>query len=207
MGLVGLGAGATVLAGVFSRFAQETVGRVLPTGRFRIYTVTSGYPDMVLEDWRLSVGGDVDRPLMLDMAGLAALGVEEKVQDFHCVTGWSVRDVRWSGVPLAAVLDAAGAPPSGASVEFGSFDGAYHESLTMDQARDPANIVATHLDGEPLPRSQGFPARVIVPAMYGYKGTKWLSEINVTADLRPGYWVRRGYDQDGWVGRSNGYDA
>jgi len=183
------------------------VGRVLPTGRFRIYTVTSGYPEIAVEDWRLAVGGEVPRPMTLDMGSLTALGQVDHVEDFHCVTGWTVRDVRWSGVPLAAVLEAAGAPRVGAAVEFVSFDGRYRESLSIEQALDPRNLVATHLGGEPLSRAQGFPARLIVPAMYGYKGTKWLSEINVTADLRPGYWVQRGYDQDGWVGRSNGYGA
>lgn len=207
VGLVGAGAAAAVLAGMFSRFAQETVGKVLPTGRFRVYTVTSGYPDMALQDWRLSVRGKVARPLELDMAGLEAIGLVEAVQDFHCVTGWTVRDVAWRGVPLAAVLDAAGAPESGAAVEFRSFDGAYHEALSMEQARLPDNLVATHLAGAPLPRAQGFPARVIVPSMYGYKGTKWISDIAVVDDLRPGYWELRGYDRDAWVGRSNGYGA
>lgn len=207
LGLVGLGAAATVVAGALGRKAQQTVGAILPTGKFRIYTVTSGLPAMALEDWRLVVRGDVARPLTLDHDALRDLGGVEATHDFHCVTGWSVYGCVWGGVALGTVLDAAGANPDAGAVTFASFDGAYTESLTMDQARRPENLVATHLGGEPLSRAQGYPARVIIPSMYGYKGTKWLSEITVTDVAAPGYWEVRGYDQDGWVGASNGYTS
>lgn len=207
LSLVGLGAAATVVAGALGRAAQQTVGTILPTGRFRIYSVTSGLPAMALADWRLVVRGDVARPLTLDYDALRAIGAVEATHDFHCVTGWSVYDCVWGGVPLGAVLDAAGANPSAGAVAFASFDGSYTESLTMEQARRPENLVATHLGGEALSRAQGHPARVVVPSMYGYKGTKWLSEIVVTDVAEAGYWEVRGYDEDGWVGASNGYTS
>ncbi|MBX7158731.1 MAG: molybdopterin-dependent oxidoreductase [Acidimicrobiia bacterium] len=207
LSLVGLGAGATVVAGVLGKAAQQTVSRVLPTGRFRIYTVTDSLPTASLADWRLAVAGDVDSPLSLDYGSLRGLGTVDETSDFHCVTGWSVYDCVWSGVPLATVLDAAGASSTDGAVAFASFDGAYTESLTMEQARRPENLIATHLGGEPLSQAQGYPARVIVPSMYGYKGTKWVSEITVTDSADPGYWEVRGYDQDGWVGASNGYKS
>lgn len=207
LALVGLGAGATVVAGALGRTAQQTVGAILPTGKFRIYSVTNGLPAMALEDWRLVVRGDVARPMVLDYDALRAIGAVEATHDFHCVTGWSVYDCVWGGVALSSVLDAAGANPAAGAVAFTSFDGAYTESLTMEQARRPENLVATHLGGEPLSRAQGYPARVIIPSMYGYKGTKWVSEISVTDVAEAGYWEVRGYDQDGWVGASNGYTS
>lgn len=207
LSLVGLGAAATVVAGALGRSARQAVSGVLPTGRFRIYSVTPSLPTMTLDDWRLAVHGDVARPAVLDYDSLRALGTVEATHDFNCVTGWTVYDCLWGGVPLATVLDAAGASPTAGAVAFASFDGAYTESLTMEQARRPENLVATHLNGEPLPRAQGYPARVIVPSMYGYKGTKWLSEIVVSDTADPGYWELRGYDEDGWVGASNGYTS
>lgn len=207
LSLVGLGATATVVTGAFARAAQQAVSRVLPTGRFRIYSVTPALPRMALEDWRLSVRGDVSHPMVLDYDALRGLGTVESTHDFHCVTGWTVYDCAWGGVPLATVLDAAGASPTAGAAVFASFDGAYTESLTMEQARRPDNLVATHLGGDPLSQAQGYPARVIIPSMYGYKGTKWLGEIVVTDVAEPGYWEVRGYDQDGWVGASNGYTS
>lgn len=181
------------------------MGLGLPGSRFRIYTVTGGIPNTTLEAWRLRIDGDlVPSAVELTLDDLLGLGEVESVSDFHCVTGWSVYAVRWSGVPLGTVLDRAGAPETGGFVNFHSFDGTYVESLDMDQARQPRNVVATGMDGEPLPKAQGWPARVVVPAMYGYKGTKWLSRIEVSEAKAPGYWVVRGYDDDGWVGNSNG---
>jgi DMSO/TMAO reductase YedYZ molybdopterin-dependent catalytic subunit len=61
------------------------------------------------------------------------------------------------------------------------------------------------MDGKPLAREHGAPARVVIPEMYGYKNVKWVSRIVVGTASGPGYWEQRGYDVDAWVGRSNGY--
>jgi len=91
-------------------------------------------------------------------------------------------------------------------VQFVSYDGAYTESLTMDEARRPDVLVVDTLDGDAIGRAHGGPARLLVAPMYGYKSCKWLSEIRVTPRVIPGYWERLGYDQEAWVGRSNGRD-
>jgi DMSO/TMAO reductase YedYZ molybdopterin-dependent catalytic subunit len=122
------------------------------------------------------------------------------------VTGWRVTDVPWAGVRLRDVLDAASPQREARAVRFVSFDGAYSESLTMQQARRDDVLVAYELEGEPLSSDHGGPARLYVAPMYGYKSLKWLSTIELTADVVPGYWEQRGYDVDGWVGRSNGRD-
>ena len=67
-------------------------------------------------------------------------------------------------------------------------------------------LVAYELDGEPLSSEHGGPARLYVAPMYGYKSLKWLRRIDVVPRVVPGYWEERGYDVDGWVGRSNGRD-
>src|SRR2546423_972167 len=74
------------------------------------------------------------------------------------------------------------------------------------QARRPDIIVAYEMDGRPLTNAHGGPARLYVAPMYGYKSCKWLGEITLTDEVVPGFWEQRGYDVDGWVGRSNGRD-
>jgi DMSO/TMAO reductase YedYZ molybdopterin-dependent catalytic subunit len=180
---------------------------LFPVGRFRIYTVTNELPAMATADYRLTVGGKVATPLTLTHADLLAMAPTGLTRDFQCVTGWRVHDVKWKGVRLADVLDRAGADPAAQGVRFTSFDGVYTESLTMEQARRDDVIVAYEMEGKPVSRAHGGPVRMLVAPMYGYKSTKWLNGIEVTSGPAPlGYWEERGYDVDGWVGKSNGRD-
>ena len=66
-------------------------------------------------------------------------------------------------------------------------------------------MLALEMDGKPLSRPHGSPARVVIPEMYGYKGVKWLTRIELVDHQPTGYWEGLGYDQNAWVGRSNGY--
>jgi DMSO/TMAO reductase YedYZ molybdopterin-dependent catalytic subunit len=92
-------------------------------------------------------------------------------------------------------------------VRFESFDGVYTESLTLDQARRPDVIVAWEMLGAPVTTPHGGPVRLYVAPMYGYKSCKWLSRIEVTDQVVPGYWETEGdYSVNAWVGRSNGRD-
>jgi DMSO/TMAO reductase YedYZ molybdopterin-dependent catalytic subunit len=122
------------------------------------------------------------------------------------VTGWRVPSVPWSGVQLSRLLDLAGVRDGAQAVRFTSFDGAYSESLTLAQARRTDVLVALRMLGKPVTHDHGGPVRLYVAPMYGYKSAKWLSGIEVTADVEKGYWEKRGYDTDGWVGASNGRD-
>ena len=178
----------------------------LPVGRFRIYSVTGSLPSRSAADYRLRVGGLVDKPLELTLADLRAMRPTALTRDFQCVTGWRVHHVAWRGVRLGDLLDAAGARTNAGAVLFHSFDGEYTESLTMAQARRADVMVAYEMSGKPLSRAHGGPVRLYVAPMYGYKSCKWLEEIEVSATVVPGYWEERGYDVDAWVGRSNGRD-
>jgi DMSO/TMAO reductase YedYZ molybdopterin-dependent catalytic subunit len=154
----------------------------------------------------MTVDGLVDRPFAMTFDELASLPPTLLTKDFQCVTGWRVHGVEWRGVRLADLLDRAGVQPRGKAVVFGSFDGAYTESLTLDQARRGDVNVAYQLDGKPISSLHGGPVRLYVAPMYGYKSCKWLESIEVVDALVPGYWEVRGYDQDAWIGRSNGRD-
>jgi DMSO/TMAO reductase YedYZ molybdopterin-dependent catalytic subunit len=63
------------------------------------------------------------------------------------------------------------------------------------------------MDGRPLSRVHGAPLRVVIPQMYVYKEVKWLAEIRFDAERELGFWERRGYDVNAWVGRSKGIAA
>lgn len=212
LGLLGLGAAGVVFGRpIQERTAEVTAGipgaNLLPTGgRFRIYTVTSGYPKRAAADYRLIVDGLVDRPLDLSYSALRDREPTHLTKDFQCVTGWRVENVQWTGVRLADLLDEAGPHSSGTALRFWSFDGAYTESLTMEQARRDDVIVAYSMLGGDISRAHGGPVRLYVAPMYGYKSLKWLERIEVVDEVHPGYWEVRGYDIDAWVGRSNGGD-
>jgi DMSO/TMAO reductase YedYZ molybdopterin-dependent catalytic subunit len=208
-----LGAG---LAGLF--FARDAVGLVgkvvpdrvaslVPSSGWRIYTIGSRMPSIAPAEYRLEVAGHVERPTTLTLADLRALPRAEQVSDFHCVTGWSVYDVRWGGVRLQDVLDAARPRPGWKSLRFVSDEVPYDDSLTDVQALLPDVMLALDMDGGPLSRPHGGPARVVMPQMYGYKSVKWVTRIEVRTDVLPGYWEQHGYDADAWIGRSNGLSA
>ena len=177
---------------------------LLPTGRFRIYSVTGNLPDRAASDWRLDVGGLADAPYTIGYDELLALPAVELTKDFQCVTGWRVPQVRWKGVRLADVIARAAPQAAATAVEFESFDGAYTETLTLEQARRDDVIVAYQLDGKPISSAHGGPVRLYVGPMYGYKSLKWLQRITLVAKPQPGYWEQQGYDVDAWIGRSNG---
>ena len=181
------------------------VGAVLPqpTSGWRIYTVAATMPEVDPAAYRLRVEGLVRRPITLTLPELQALPVARQVSDFHCVTGWSVEDVRWTGVRIRDVLAPAGPLPGAGALSFVSAERPYVDSLTLEQALLPDVMLAWDMDARPLTRPHGAPMRLVVPQMYGYKSVKWVERIVVTREPIVGYWEQRGYDQDAWVGRSN----
>jgi len=175
------------------------------TGRFRIYSVVGGFPKRTAAEYRLQVGGLVERPLSLTFEEIRSdLPQTMLTKDFQCVTGWRVEDVPWKGVKLAEVLDRAGVRAGATHLRLTSFDGTYTESLTLEQARQDDVLVAHEMLGQPVTREHGGPVRLYVAQMYGYKSLKWLDRIDVVDHLVPGYWEELGYDVDAYVGRSNG---
>jgi DMSO/TMAO reductase YedYZ molybdopterin-dependent catalytic subunit len=177
---------------------------LLPTGRFRIYSVTGDLPNMAPSNWRLDVGGLAGAPYSIGYDELLGLPAVELTKDFQCVTGWRVPEVPWKGVRLADILERAAPRPEATAVEIESFDGAYLETLTLEQARRDDVIVAYELDGKPISSAHGGPVRLYVAPMYGYKSLKWLQRITLVAKAQPGYWEKQGYEVDAWIGRSNG---
>ena len=183
----------------------DAIAPILPTGGWRIYTIADSMPVFDSATWRLTIGGLVDQPVSLTYDQLRALPRVEQVSNFHCVTGWTVENVRWAGVRIADLLATAKPLSSADALQFVSMETPYVDYLTLQQASLGDVMVAYEMDGAPLPQEHGAPLRLIIPEMYGYKNVKWLEQIKLVRHAGSGYWENLGYDRDAWVGRSNGY--
>ena len=218
LGLLGLGA----LGVVAGSSVQDGLSRLLapvqlhdPTGltslvplgnTFRYYSVTGSVAPRDAATYSLRVDGLVDHPATYTLEQLRALPPTRLVRDVQCVTGWRVPQTAFTGVRLSDVLTAAGVKAGATALRFTCFDGVYRESLTLEQAGRPDMLVAYEMQDQPLGAAHGGPVRLYAAPMYFYKSAKWLSGITVTDHVTPGYWEERGYEVDGWVGRSNGRD-
>lgn len=211
LGILGLGAAGLFLAkdatGLLDRAVPKSVSNIVPTSGWRIYTVGSSMPTYDPATYRLDVTGLVGSPTSYTLADLKAMPRADQISDFHCVTGWSVSDVRWAGVRIADLLERAGAKSNVAALNFVSAENPYEDSLTLEQALLPDVMLAYEMDGGPISRPHGAPVRLVMPQMYGYKSVKWVNRIELGTVAQPGYWERNGYDSDAWLGNSNGFTS
>ena len=148
------------------------------------------------EDWRLEVRGLVERPGTLDLEALRSLGEVERALDVHCVTGWSRLGLRWGGIPVARLLDAAGVRPDARHATAHGADG-YCANLPLALLRREDALLAWAVDGELLPREHGGPVRLVVASRYFWKSVKWITALELHAEDRPGFWEQRGYHNEG----------
>ena len=134
---------------------------------------------------QLRIAGDVKTPITVSDE-LGKLPRVELTADFHCVTTWSVRSLRWSGFRFVdffqeIVLPGARPPPEANHVILRCQDG-YATSLPLADLQAPSVLLADRLDGEPLTVEHGAPLRLVAPAHYGYKNPKHLSSVELWCD-------------------------
>lgn len=154
------------------------------------------------ETWRLKITGMVDREVQFSLDDLMNRSLYEEYVTIACVSnevgGDLIGNAKWTGVRLVELLEEAGVQPGAEQLVGRSVDGwtsGFPVELAFD-GRDP--LLAIGMNGEPLPPSHGFPARLIVPGLYGYvSATKWIEEIELTTwDGFDGYWVPRGWSKE-----------
>ncbi|HET6748339.1 MAG TPA: molybdopterin-dependent oxidoreductase, partial [Actinomycetes bacterium] len=155
-------------------------------------------PDVEVGSWRLRVDGLVGGPVELGYGELLAMAAVEQYVTLQCISnvvgGDLVGTARWTGVPLRDLLArAGGAAPRAVRVAFHAVGG-YSDSLALAKALEPTTVVAYGMNGRSLPRAHGYPARIIVPGIYGMKNVKWLARVEVVGYDYRGYWQRA----DGW---------
>jgi sulfoxide reductase catalytic subunit YedY len=205
------GLGAAALAG--PALAQEealepnTLEQITTYNNFYEFGYDKGDPSelagaMVTEPWSVRVDGLVDRPGDYALADLLdGIEAEERIYRFRCVEGWSLV-IPWNGVELADVLGKVGVQEGARYVAFettvqpevmpgvqaGLLDFPYVEGLRLDEAMHPLTLLATGLYGEPMPKQNGAPIRLVVPWKYGFKSIKSIVRISLVADQPPATW-------------------
>jgi DMSO/TMAO reductase YedYZ molybdopterin-dependent catalytic subunit len=158
-------------------------------------------PQVSPENWTLRIGGMVDREIELSFADLLRLPLTEADITMVCVSnvvgGPYTGNARWLGASLPALLRRAGLQRGADQVLSTSTDG-MTISTPVSALMDGRNaLLAVGMNGQPLPIAHGFPARMVVPGLYGYvSGTKWVTKLELTTYARnKAYWTQRGYAQ------------
>jgi DMSO/TMAO reductase YedYZ molybdopterin-dependent catalytic subunit len=155
----------------------------------------NGTPEINLDNFSLTVDGLVQQPQQLSLSTLGQLPQQEIVIRHVCVEGWAAI-VAWGGVRLADVLRLAEVSPLAGYVAFESADG-YFETWDLRTALHPQTLLATLMNGAPLPVANGAPLRLASPLKLGYKLSKWITAIHVLGTLNPhrlGTWEDQGYE-------------
>jgi len=171
--------------------------------------------ELSAEDWRLTVGGEVEKSLTLTLAELSKLETHSVVNTLECagngrslhrpqVPGiqWGkggVSTARFSGPRLRDVLQRAALKSAGKHVMFRGLDEVpgkvppFIRSIPIEKALDSDTLIATHMNGAPLTKHHGFPARALVPGWVGAASCKWLTEIKVLETEFAGNFMNPGY--------------
>lgn len=163
------------------------------------YHVSKNLTDPVVqrESWSLRVDGLVNTPFTARYGDLTAMGSQEQYATLHCISnatgGNLISNGQWRGVPLRSLLERAGLRPGVEDVVFTCADG-YTDSIPLAKALEPGTLLVYEQNGEPLTPEHGFPARVLVPGIYGMKNAKWVTMITAVDTDYEGYWQRQGWD-------------
>ena len=178
---------------------------ITPNDEFYIVSKNFIDPQVDTNDrsWTIRVDGLVQTPRSYSAADLQALADPDFVSTLTCISnpigGPLISTATWTGAPLARVLERSGGlDPNAATIVFHGSDG-YTDSLPLAKATAPTTMLVWAMNGGPLPRKHGFPARVIVPGRYGIKNVKWLERVEVISGDYEGYWQQKGWTKVGEV--------
>lgn len=163
-------------------------------------------PRIDLDRWRLTVSGATadGGEHLFTWSDLQTMPHIEVVADHHCASRQSVLDVAWGGVAAVELVrrcpPADDAPYALVSAAYG-----YSANVTVADLVAPRSLFATALDGRPLTPEHGWPLRLVMPHLYGWKGPKWVLQIEYRREPMRGFWEQRGYHFTGDVWREERY--
>jgi DMSO/TMAO reductase YedYZ molybdopterin-dependent catalytic subunit len=186
---------------------------VVPNDEFYRIDTALVIPRPDAESWRLRITGLVDNELEFSLDQLLAMDLHERYVTISCVSnevgGGLVGNAKWTGVRLVELLDRAGIKRDATQIVGRSVDGwtaGFPTEVAYD-GRDP--LLAVGMNGVPLPSRHGFPARLIVPGLYGYvSATKWIEEIELTRwEDFDAYWIPRGWSKIGPIKTQSRIDS
>jgi DMSO/TMAO reductase YedYZ molybdopterin-dependent catalytic subunit len=176
---------------------------ITPNGSFYRVDTAIILPEVDPASWQLKIHGMVDREITITFAELLRMPLTEDYITLCCVSnpvaGPYIGNARWLGASLARLLRSAGIQSGADQLLCTSVDG-FTSGTPVQVVMDGRDaLLAVAMNGAPLPVAHGFPARLVVPGLYGYvSACKWVTDINVTkfADAQA-YWVPRGWSQQG----------
>jgi len=152
------------------------------------------------EEYRLVVNGLIKEPKTFAYSDIKSFNQVDQVSDFHCVEGWSVKDIKWGGFRFKEILDRVQPKPNADHILFHSFgktdfapEGQSHyiESFPLSELLDPEReiLLVLVMDGRPLPEDNGGPLRLIAPFDLAYKSIKFVTRIEFVRGERRGWWT------------------
>ncbi|MCA9861022.1 MAG: molybdopterin-dependent oxidoreductase, partial [Thermomicrobiales bacterium] len=177
--------------------AQETISPVL-TAIPDFYHVSKNIfdPTLSADGWTLKIAGMVDNELEFTHDQLVERATLKQITTLCCISnqlnGDLIGTAQWTAVPLLDLLNEAGVQPGAVDLKFHAADD-YSDSVSIDVGMSPDNLVVVGMNGETLPTDHGFPARLIIPNIYGMKNVKWLDRIEIVDEDFKGYWQTQGW--------------
>jgi DMSO/TMAO reductase YedYZ molybdopterin-dependent catalytic subunit len=173
----------------------------LPPGQYDVgkdwpVLTAEATPNLSTDKWTFAIDGLVEKPVSWTWAEIMALPKSEFMGDIHCVTTWSKLGVRFRGVSVDTLLEAAQPQPSASYVLASSTTG-YTTNLPLADVTNGQAWVVWEYDGQPLARDHGGPARLLVPHLYFWKSAKWVSGLTLLDHDQPGFWEQNGYHDRG----------
>ena len=155
-------------------------------------------PSIDFNQWMLNVTGKVNKTLTIAKNDLLAMPSTDEYATLECVSntinppGALISNGKWTGVPLATVLNQAGLTPDAVYVIFHCADG-YTVGIPKERALEPGALLAYKMNDQLLPPEHGSPLRAIVPGLYGMMNAKWITGIEASDSIYLGYWQERGW--------------
>ena len=152
------------------------------------------------QKWDFRVLGLVEEQLRFSYQEFRALPLSRQRADFHCVTTWSKLDNLWEGVRVVDLMTRVRLKPEARYVVV-HCDGGYTTNLPLEEFVDDDVMLAWRHDGRDLEPDHGWPLRLVVPKLYGWKSAKWVRAIEFSFEDRRGFWEVRGYHNhaDPWT--------
>ena len=183
---------------------------VTPNDSFYLISKNFVDPSVDTDGWRLRITGLVETPRDIAYTDLLEMQRQEQLTTLTCISneigGELISNAKWTGVRLTDILAFAGVQPSATELALYADDG-YTESFPLSKALEPTTMLAYLMNDEPLSSRHGFPARLIVPGLYGIKNVKWLTRIDLVASDFKGYWQQRGWTDDATIQTMSRFDV
>ena len=151
-------------------------------------------PEIDPAAFRLTIDGEVNNPVTLDLAAIQRMSRQSMVIRHVCVEGWAAI-VQWAGVPVRELIQLAQPQPGVRYAYFLSAD-RYYESWDIASCLHPQTLLAYEKNGAPLPIENGAPLRLASPIKLGYKLSKWVTQMTLVSELRSrrGFWEDQSYE-------------